>query len=191
LKILLTGGPGSGKTTQLESLEEYITSQNLNWMIHPEVSRGLQELQNPFTKEKVYDPANDPNTFTQAILVQRIEDFKKALLNTVNIYDRGLIDSLAYCKAYNCTEIQDLIDLCKENQYDLVIFFPFWNEIYTQDEGRCENNSQAKHISEVIYETLTQLEANFVVVPQGTVESRQSFIIDQINQVVDSKMTLL
>jgi len=191
LKILLTGGPGSGKTTQLESLEAYITTQNLNWIIHPEVSRGLQELQNPFTKEKVYDPANDPNTFTHAILGQRVADFKKALLNTVNIYDRGLIDSLAYCKAYNCTEIQNLIDLCKENQYDLVIFFPFWSEIYTQDEGRCENNSQAKHISEVIYETLTQLEANFVVVPQDTVENRQIFLIDQINQVVDSKMTLL
>ena len=178
----MTGGPGSGKTTQLEALEKLIISQNLQqkWIMHPEVSRELQEQKDPITKERIFNPATDPNTFTQAILRHRIQDYNNAIHNAINIYDRGLIDSLAYCRAYECPGQEQLIELCQANQYDLVLFFPFWEDIYVQDTGRCENNQQALFISNKIKETLILLNINYQSVPTGSIEHRTDFLVSTI-----------
>ena len=146
----MTGGPGSGKTTQLNELEKIIHSENKNWTLYPEVSRELQTRTNPETGELMFNPSTDPNSFTKAILGQRIADFRNAALNTVNIFDRGLVDSLAYCNAYKCDQSTYLTQLCQTLKYDMIFYFPFWADIYKQDQGRSEDIDQAKNISNII-----------------------------------------
>ena len=181
--LLLTGAIGGGKTTQMERLINSLRRKDEPWKIFPEISRELQTLINPETKEPVYNPSQDPNTFTNAILERRIDDYDFAVQNRINIYDRGLIDSLAFCRAYGGKNEDQLLQLCQQKPYDLIIFFPFWEEIYEQDDGRCETPTQAKYISNHIHKVLLDLNVNFTTIPKDTPEARHLFVLQQIRTI--------
>ena len=92
-RILITGSPGSGKTTIIRGL------RNRGYMVFDEFSRSLiksSENKNLFLK--------DPMKFSAKLLEIRIKQFnhakkiKKAKNNLV-FYDRGIQEILGYLKA--------------------------------------------------------------------------------------------
>ena len=156
----------------------------------PEVSRQLQRLIDPNTNKPLFNPSQAPNTFTNAILEHRIADYNGAEDSMIYLYDRGLIDSLAYCSAYNCSNQQKLFTLCQENPYDLVIFFPSWPEIYRRDNGRCETAPQAQNISNHIQQALKQLDIRYTTIPHDTPENRDRFLLEQIYTIAQPQRLL-
>ena len=189
-RILLTGGPGSGKTTQINHLEDNRKHAEHTYELIPEVSRQLQKIIDPSTQKPLYNPSQDPNAFTNAILEHRISDYNKAEDSKIYLYDRGLIDSLAYCAAYNCSNQERLFQLCQTHPYDLVIFFPFWPEIYQQDDGRCETFEQAQNISNHIEQALKDLNIKYTTIPHDTPENRDRFILEQIQTIAQPQRLL-
>lgn len=81
LRILLIGGPGSGKTTLVQAIEE------LGYKVHHEISRMVTlKAQEKGIKQLFL---TDPLAFSEALLQGRMLQFDEATTG-LNFYDRGI-----------------------------------------------------------------------------------------------------
>ena len=153
LNIVLSGGPCSGKTTSISKIEEELNSKlGIHTLICPETATEL-------IANGIYPGKNIPvEDFQEIILKKQLEKEKlyKDIASkyfdpdkTIIIYDRGILDQLAYIdrtnfdnllNKYNLT-ISDII-----NRYDAVI------HLTTAAKGTThyttENNSARKETAE-------------------------------------------
>ena len=167
-RIVLTGGPASGKTTLLN----YIRSRN--YFCFPEVSRDItkkaqeQGIPHLFLK--------DPLAFSQEVWKQRRKHFRQAdsLPETSSplFYDRGLPDTVAYHRYTNeyYPEIWDRY--CQDNRYDCVFYLPPWKEIYVQDTERYETFAEAEKIAAHLKETYESYKYTVIEIVPGSLEDR-------------------
>jgi predicted ATPase len=170
-RIVLIGGPASGKTTLLDQFD------NQNYTLHPEISR---EIILEFQKKGIDQLfLSDPQAFSQKLLEGRLQQFKTAARG-INIYDRGIPDVPAYLK-YSSEEIPaTFLKYCKDYRYDQIFFLPPWQEIYKQDNERYESWEQAVDISEAIKSFYENLGYNIITVPKANPEKRFQFIKNKI-----------
>ncbi|MDB9903573.1 ATP-binding protein, partial [Flavobacteriaceae bacterium] len=129
-KIVFAGGPATGKTTLIQTLElrGYACAQ--------EVSRQvtLEARENGITQLFV----SDPLLFSEKLLEGRVNQFKEAHKNKASLVflDRGIPEVLAYLDRGNTPYPNHFTKACEDNQYDRVFIFPPWEEIYTSDNER-------------------------------------------------------
>ena len=64
--------------------------------------------------------------------------------------------------------------------YDLILLFEPWKEIYKKDENRIENFSDAKKISPFIFEIYRKSGINMIKVPNFSIEERVKFILKNL-----------
>ena len=197
--ITLSGAPGGGKTTILELLKKRNSTDQSRFKFFDEISRGLQKEFCPITGKPIYDAVERPDELTKAIIKRRILDIQEAKESKlISVLDRNLTDSLGYYDTFKDPQIDPindvtrnkLVKLCLSYPPDLVLFFPFWPEIYVNDEGRCENPELAQLISNSIYNALRELRIPFYVVPEGSPEARYDFVMEQIHSVTHLRTPL-
>ena len=180
-RIVITGGPGTGKTSVIKNLEEK------GYFCFHEVIRDLT-----LEAKKQGDPNNfvtnplafvdDPFSFNQHLLQARLSHFKEGSKNKnqVIFYDRGIPDVLAYMRYFGQPYPKHFIDLCRENRYDRVIVLPPWEAIYATDEERLETFQEAKDIHNELLATYEEFQYPSIMVPKGSVEERTDFIITKV-----------
>jgi predicted ATPase len=170
--IVITGGPGTGKSTIIDHLIEK------GYACYPEISREVT-LQ---AKKEGIDQLflTEPLLFSQLLLEGRLKQFHLAIQeNTTTVFiDRGLPDILAYMDFIG-DEYPEHFDIhCKETKYHKIFVLPPWEEIYVSDEARYENFEQAKIIYDHLKQTYKKYGYELIEVPIGSVEDRVSFILD-------------
>jgi predicted ATPase len=176
-RIVITGGPGTGKTVLISALEE-----NGFHCFHEVIrTMTLDALHGNKAKEQMVNPiafVNDSKSFNDQLINARLQHFKDAKdLKKKNLfYDRGLPDVLAYMNYFGQPYEQRYIDICTEHRYDLVLMLPPWKEIYTQDNERMENFQQACGIHHHLVKTYIELGYNPIEVPFGTIDQRLQFV---------------
>ena len=172
--VVITGGPGTGKTTIIDKLIEK------GHTCFPEISRQITLEAKKQGIEQLF--LEKPLLFSELLLEGRKDQFNQAqqqLANTVFI-DRGIPDILAYMH-YIGDSYPAFFDLaCKEYRYTKVFVLPPWEEIYESDEARYENYDQAKLIYTHLQETYNNYGYQLIVVPKGTVEERVNFILQNL-----------
>ncbi len=180
-RIVITGGPGTGKTSVIVSLEK------ANYFCFHEVIRTMtQEAKNKDSATTIISnpivSVSDPYEFNTQILNSRIKQFTDAMSKNQDIlfYDRGIPDVLAYMSYFDQSYGNDFIDACKNNMYDSVFLLPPWQEIYTSDDERYESFEQAKEIHNHLLDTYSTLGYDCIEVPFGTVKERYNFILKNI-----------
>ena len=180
-RIVITGAPGTGKTTVIKSLE------NSGYYCFHEIIRTMtleaKKLQRPNTMlSNPIDFVDDSLAFNRALLQGRLEQFKQAgnLKEKILFYDRGIPDVLAYMDYFGQEYGKEFTEVSISNRYDQVFILPPWEEIYVQDNERLESYSQAVDLHVHLEETYRSLGYNIVEVPFGTVQQRLNFIINRI-----------
>tara|TARA_R110002073_G_scaffold336347_2_gene532436 strand:- start:729 stop:1271 length:543 start_codon:yes stop_codon:yes gene_type:complete len=174
-KIVLIGGPGTGKSTVLEEL------QNRNYHCMPEVSREVTlEAQQKGIQQLFL---SDPLLFSKMLLEGRERQYKEVEKSDSKIafFDRGLPDVYAYMEYANDTYPKYFIEKSLQYKYDYVFLFKPWREIYISDNERYESFEESIKIDSFLQKAYLKLDYIIVDVPFGSIEQRVNFILNWLN----------
>lgn len=174
-KIVITGGPGTGKSSLINSLK------SLGYSCFEEISRQVTLEARAAGIEQLF--LSDPLLFSEKLLEGRTAQFQKAeqLQTEVIFLDRGLPDVLAYMDYVGDQYPDHFKEVCHKYQYDKVFVLAPWQEIFIQDSERYESFEEAIDIHHCLLDTYTNFGYDLIDVPFETVHNRAQFILKALN----------
>lgn len=177
-RIVITGGPGSGKTALIKYLEKQGHS------VHHEISREITQKAQEEGIAQLF--LENPILFSQKLLEGRIEQYEAAGNSAQHMvfYDRGIADVTAYLDFVNVHYPSNFEEECQTKRYDVVFVLPPWEKIYEPDNERYETFQQAEEIFHHLKEGYRKYGYSLYEVPVGTVEQRTKFILDTLKKII-------
>lgn len=174
-KIVITGGPGTGKTTLITELEKR------NYTCTPEISRQVTQMARQQGIEQLF--LENPLLFSQLLLEGREKQFLEAteLESDVIFFDRGIPDVHAYMDFFGTNYPDIYIEKSTAYRYDNIFLLPPWKSIYKTDEERYESFEHSVAIHEHLKKVYTELDYQVIEVPTGEIVYRVDFILDKLN----------
>jgi predicted ATPase len=177
-RYIITGGPGSGKTSIINDLEKrgYLIRKEAATDV---IEEGLRQgMKAPWM-------VDDYHIKICNIMIKRQEEVRNSR-DLIAFFDRGHLDGITYILLQRRKLHQEVIDYVQstlnEGFFDKTVFF-------IENLGFCE---QAPHRDETLEEALEKshhLKQNYralgyelINIPPDTIEKRSEKIINQINQ---------
>lgn len=176
-KIVITGGPSTGKTSLIKEIGER------GFPCFEEISR---EITLEARKEGIPQLfITDPLLFSERILQGRIQQFNTAddLNSPIVFFDRGIPDVPAYMDCFGQTYGQYFKDACISHRYDHIFLLPPWEEIHASDNERFESYEEALRIHVFLERTYTHYGYKIIHVPKESVTGRTTFILNTIKSI--------
>ncbi|WP_298556735.1 ATP-binding protein [uncultured Algibacter sp.] len=169
-KIVITGGPGTGKSTLITELTKrgHICLEEISRQVILDAKKqGIDQLF-----------LTNPLLFSELLLKGRQQQFIEADIykNQIVFFDRGVHDILAYMNYIGDTYPQNFIETCENSVYNSIFILKPWEAIYTDDNERYETFNQAQKIHSHLINTYQSYNYNLIDVPFGTVKERADFI---------------
>jgi predicted ATPase len=174
-KIVITGGPGTGKSTLINSLTEqgHICLEEISRQVILDAKKqGIDQLF-----------LTNPLKFSELLLQGRKKQYVDADVykNKTVFFDRGIPDVLAYMDYIGDTYPEHFVKACKNLKYNHVFILKPWEAIYKSDNERYENFEQALNIHKHLVNTYKNYNYKLINVPFDTVENRTRFILKTLN----------
>lgn len=171
-RIIITGPPGSGKTTYINALKDKgydIIGENAREIIKEQLKKGNNAL-----------PWENVIKFSELVLKERIKNFKKAKATV--FFDRGIPDIIAYLWVDNF-DVAERLDLAaKEYKYNTKVFVTKpWRKIYKKDSERKESFEKSKIIFSKIKKCYKLYGYKIILLPKTKPEKIVNFILKKIN----------
>jgi predicted ATPase len=172
--IVITGGPGTGKSTIIDLLIKK------GYACYPEISREVTLEAKKRGIDQLF--LTEPLLFSQMLLDGRLKQYQNANQeeNHPVFIDRGIPDILAYMDFIGDEYPEHFENHCHGTRYDKVFVLPPWEEIYVSDEARYENFDQAKIIYDHLKLTYKKYGYELIEVPIGLVNERVDFILEYL-----------
>lgn len=196
-KIVLTGGPGSGKTTVIEKINQVFSSQGFKVVI---VSETATELMN--SGVTFLDGTVSLVDFQELVLrmqlakeevVDRMIELSKND-NIIVIYDRGTIDNTAYINKEEFLEVLARLNHVKSftdlmNKYDLVINLVGRADFYTtlNNKARYESANDAIALGDKTLKCWLGHDKVKVVLPKDEMADKINEVLNIINDCLAVK----
>ena len=172
-KVVITGGPGTGKTSVIKELIDN------GYHCYDEGSRDIISKINLKGKAFKSDPLRFSDSLYKARAKHYLDSQKKDYkMNTV-FFDRGIHDILAYLR-YIKKNNNYWEDIILKYQYDTVFVFPPWKEIYITDNERQEDFKESKEVNSEIIKLYKESNSDIIEIPKMTVKERANFIINHL-----------
>lgn len=171
-RIVITGGPGTGKTSIINELlhRDYSCLQEVSRQVTLEArEKGIEQF---FLTE--------PLLFSELLLKGRKSQFDEAATITSNFVflDRGIPDILAYMDYSGDEYPQFFNEACKNNIYDHIFILAPWQKIYISDNERYENFNQAKKIHHQFVKIYKKFNYKLIDVPFYSIKKRSDYILN-------------
>jgi predicted ATPase len=172
--FVISGGPGSGKTTVLTELARLglpCVPENARLIIQEQVSSGGIAL-----------PWNDRAAFTDLMLRRSIDSYLAyASATQPTFFDRGIPDTLGYARLIGLRETAAIEHAIQTYRYAPVVFIPPpWKEIYSTDTERKQDFAEAEHTFHVVWKAYQDCGYRVELLPRTPPAARAQFILETI-----------
>ena len=177
-RIVITGGPGSGKTALIKYLEDQ------GHKVMHEISREvILTAQREGIKQLFLE---NPILFSKKLLEGRLKQFREGenCQTQTLFYDRGMPDVTAYMDFVNTHYPENFSETCLTYKYDKIFVLPPWEKIYEQDNERYESFEQAEELFNFLKKAYKNYGYKICEVPVGSVKERAEFIIAKVKDTV-------
>jgi predicted ATPase len=169
LPNILTGGPGTGKSTVLGLLESYgciCLPESAREIIQSRTAQGLP-------------PRQDPQSFAKAILKKDIERYRAIPQTDQPVFiDRGVADALCMLAAVGGADSVGAMAMLERYPVSVhVFFFRPWEAIYLNDAERDQTFDECRQVSSRLESWYRSLGFELVDVPQLKPQARADFIL--------------
>lgn len=170
--FVLTGGPGSGKTTLIEVLRGRgfaTTDEAGRGVIREEVEAGGDAL-----------PWIDRERFAWRMFEWELKSYRQAQREGgPAFFDRGLPDTIGYLRLEGLDVPAAMEEEALRLRYASPVFIaPPWKDIYGTDEERRQDWALAVRTYETMAQTYEALGYALCELPRASVEDRAAFLIE-------------
>ncbi len=175
-KIVISGGPGSGKTTIINSLKDK------GYFCYDEVARELIERNKKNIAHNIF--IENPIKFSNMIWEKRENQYNKSIIQNKYekvFFDRSLLDVTSYLEFIgkrNLNLEKKLINF----DYNVVFLVKPNKKFYRRDFSRYENFSQSMKIHNILVKNYRK-HFKTVTVPFKKLSKRLNFIIEFCNKL--------
>ena len=172
--VVISGGPGAGKTTVLRELEHRgfrCAAEVARQIIREEVRDGGDAL-----------PWLDRERYCRVMLERSIasyRDYEATALAT--FFDRGIPDTLCYARLIGSPLEEEIFAACKTYRYaERVFLAPPWQEIYATDSERKQSYDEAETTYHLMVEAYEDCGYEVMEIPRDTPAQRADFIVNML-----------
>jgi predicted ATPase len=168
---VITGGPGSGKTTTVNLLHDrgyYVTVEHARHYIDTQRIEGR-------TVEEV---KKNQKEFQLGVLNMQIEQERSLSPDDIVFLDRAVPDSLAYCLFLNLPPEQKLLDAMRHVRYRKIFIFELLPLV--NDYARGEDEAEQERIHQLLRQVYGSLPFPVVNVAIMPPTERVDFILKNL-----------
>ena len=175
---IITGGPGSGKTSVIEALRER------GYTCVDEVGRKIIQEQLLIGGDALH--WGDKAKFLELMLTRSIGDYDRVSGDAGPVFfDRGIPELAGYCRLVKIPAVPHVARAAEIFRYARQVFvMPPWREIYRNDAERKQDFAEAVATHEHAVATYREFGYEAVEVPKTSVEERVVFILQGIGEAV-------
>jgi predicted ATPase len=171
---VVTGGPGSGKTSLLEALRAH------GYACSTEAGRGIIQDQVSIAGQAL--PWADRSLFAELMLSWEMRSYRMAQEAAGPVFfDRGVPDVLGYFRLIGVPVPGHVWKAAQRFRYNpTVLIAPPWPEIFRQDRERKQDFDEAIRTYDAMVATYTELDYRLVEIPLAPVQDRLNFIVEHL-----------
>ncbi|MEV5704266.1 AAA family ATPase [Actinoallomurus sp. NPDC052274] len=176
--VVVTGGPGAGKTTLIEQLRRE------RFACAPEGGRAI--IQDQVAIGGAALPWRDPGLFAELMLAWDLRSYRHATEygaagSAPVFFDRGVVDVIGYLRLMRLPVPPHLHAAAQRFRYDRRVFVaPHWPEIYRRDDDRRQTPEEAERTFHACVAAYTDYGYEPVLLPRTAVTERARFVLDAL-----------
>ena len=172
--IVISGGPGAGKTTVLLELARrgfQCAAEVARQIIQEQVREGGDAL-----------PWGNCERYCRVMLERSIDSYREYASGTgVTFFDRGLPDTLCYARLIGLSFEDEIFVACQRYRYATRAFLaPPWQEIYAADMERRQTFEEAVKTYSLMVEAYKDCGYEVVEIPRVAPTERADFIVGML-----------
>ena len=172
-RFVITGGPGTGKTTMIRELEQ------MGFACMPEVARQIIQEQVRIGGTAL--PWSDRREYARLMLLRSIESYQQTPPMQTTFADRGIPDTLGYARLIALDDDREIREACARYRYASLVFVtPPWEKIYEIDSERKQDFEEVVRTFHFLTRTYEECGYSLVEVPQASPKERALFILDHL-----------
>jgi len=170
--FVLTGGPGSGKSTLIEALA------NAGYAHSVEAGRGVIQAQRAIGGAAL--PWRDPLAFAELMLCWEMRSYAIAGAQPGPVFfDRGVPDVLGYLRLLNLPVPPHMEKAAELFRYNRRVFIaPPWPDIFRQDGERRQDFDEAVRTYEAMVATYGAYGYELMELPRASIADRLRFVLE-------------
>ena len=171
--VVITGGPGSGKTSLIEALAA------LGHPVEPEAGRAIIRRQQAIDGQAL--PWRDRALFAELMLDRDLEAHaRSAAVARPVFHDRGVPDVIGYLNLCGLPIPAHLDRAARDLRYHRQVFIaPVWPEIFGPDAERRQDLDEACRTFEAMAAVYPAYGYALIELPRVSVEARVAFILEK------------
>ncbi|RAW06083.1 ATPase [Halomonas elongata] len=175
-RFVITGGPGSGKSSLLEAL----ATEGLMHM--PEAGRAIIQSQVAIGGDAL--PWGNREAFAELMLSWELRSWHEAAeIGGPVLFDRGVPDVIGYRRVSGLSVPGHARRAAERFRYAETVFVaPPWEAIFAGDAERKQSFVEAFATWEIMVATYTELGYTLVELPRASIAERVAFVRDRLGR---------
>jgi predicted ATPase len=172
--FILTGGPGSGKSSLIDALER------LGYGRSVEAGRGIIQDQVDIGGQAL--PWADRALFAELMLSWEMRSYRLAQQHPgVVFFDRGVMDVAGYLRLSGLPVPAHMAKAAQQFRYNKRVFVaPPWKEIFQPDQERKQDFDEAVRTYDALTATYKEFGYELVELPLVSIEDRVRFVLSRV-----------